>query len=411
MRRPGSARDAACTLYARHRAGEMLSPERGGGAAAVQAGFCDGLALSDARTAVTERPHGGGWLPQPEDRPLRRAAPLRAGEAWVCLDVLAEQGLLRSRAAAEDRCISALTERAREGRSGRRAGILIHLKEQKAGKLNADNQRRTIIDSMMHGRRSAMRPTADHGRDTERRIDYADGKHKNQLRKSGEPYIIHPLAVAEIVAEIGLDTDAIVGGAAARLSGGHRRELRRDLRRLFGETVAELVEGVTKLTRVQYSTTEEQQMENLRKMFMAMSKDIRVILIKIADRLHNMRTHAVPEPGQAASPSPWRPWRSTRRWRTASACRRSSGSWRTSRCSYLDPEGYQEIIDYLEANAGEQRRASWTRIQSQITERLADGGHPRHRSTAASSTSTPSTARCTPRTRPSTSSTTSMRSG
>ena len=123
----------------------------------------------------------------------------------------------------------------------------------------------------------------------QRAYAYADEKHKNQLRKSGEPYIIHPLAVAEIVAEIGLDTDAI---AAALLHDclEDTDASFEEISRLFGETVANLVEGVTKLTRVQYSTMEEQQMENLRKMFMAMSKDIRVILIKIADRLHNMRT-------------------------------------------------------------------------------------------------------------------------
>ena len=96
----------------------------------------------------------------------------------------------------------------------------------------------------------------------QRAYAYADEKHKNQLRKSGEPYIIHPLAVAEIVAEIGLDTDAI---AAALLHDclEDTDASFEEISRLFGETVANLVEGVTKLTRVQYSTMEEQQMENL----------------------------------------------------------------------------------------------------------------------------------------------------
>ena len=123
----------------------------------------------------------------------------------------------------------------------------------------------------------------------QRAYEYADEKHKNQLRKSGEPYIIHPLAVAEIVAEIGLDTDAITAALLHDCLEDTDASFE-EISRMFGETVANLVEGVTKLTRVQYSTMEEQQMENLRKMFMAMSKDIRVILIKIADRLHNMRT-------------------------------------------------------------------------------------------------------------------------
>ncbi len=136
----------------------------------------------------------------------------------------------------------------------------------------------------------------------ERAYRYADSKHKDQLRKSGEPYIIHPLAVAEIVAEIGLDSDAI---AAALLHDclEDTDASFEEISRLFGETIAELVEGVTKLTRVQYSTMEEQQMENLRKMFMAMSKDIRVILIKIADRLHNTRTLQYQTPAKQISKS------------------------------------------------------------------------------------------------------------
>ena len=136
----------------------------------------------------------------------------------------------------------------------------------------------------------------------QRAYAYADEKHKNQLRKSGEPYIIHPLAVAEIVAEIGLDTDAI---AAALLHDclEDTDASFEEISRLFGETVANLVEGVTKLTRVQYSTMEEQQMENLRKMFMAMSKDIRVILIKISDRLHNTRTLQYQTPAKQISKS------------------------------------------------------------------------------------------------------------
>ena len=120
-------------------------------------------------------------------------------------------------------------------------------------------------------------------------VEYADAKHKHQKRKDGSPYIIHPLAVAQIVAEIGLDQDAVLGAllhdCIEDTDASHE-----DIERLFGTTVAELVEGVTKLTRADFSSSEEAQMENLRKMFMAMSKDIRVVLIKISDRLHNMRT-------------------------------------------------------------------------------------------------------------------------
>ena len=120
-------------------------------------------------------------------------------------------------------------------------------------------------------------------------VEYANVKPKYQKRKDGSPYIIHPLAVAQIIAEIGLDMDAILAAllhdCIEDTDASHE-----EIERLFGTTVAELVEGVTKLTRADFSSSEEAQMENLRKMFMAMSKDIRVVLIKIADRLHNMRT-------------------------------------------------------------------------------------------------------------------------
>ncbi|MBO4684584.1 MAG: bifunctional (p)ppGpp synthetase/guanosine-3',5'-bis(diphosphate) 3'-pyrophosphohydrolase, partial [Desulfovibrio sp.] len=136
----------------------------------------------------------------------------------------------------------------------------------------------------------------------DRAVEYARKKHEGQTRKDGSPYIIHPLAVAEIVAEIGLDTDSILGAllhdCIEDTDSNHD-----EIAELFGETVADLVDGVTKLTRVEYSTLEEQQMENLRKMFMAMSKDIRVILIKIADRLHNMRTMAYQTPEKQRSKS------------------------------------------------------------------------------------------------------------
>ena len=99
---------------------------------------------------------------------------------------------------------------------------------------------------------------------------YAAEKHKNQLRKDGSPYVIHPLAVAEIVAEMGLDTDAIL---AALLHDciEDTDSTHDEIAKKFGKTVAELVEGVTKLTRVNFTSLEEEQMENLRKMFLAMS--------------------------------------------------------------------------------------------------------------------------------------------
>ncbi len=120
-------------------------------------------------------------------------------------------------------------------------------------------------------------------------FEYANEHHGSQLRKSGEPYIIHPIAVAEIVNELDLDRDSVI---AALLHDciEDTDSTHDEIARLFGPQVAELVEGVTKLTRMQYTSREDEQMENLRKMFMAMAKDVRVILIKLCDRLHNMRT-------------------------------------------------------------------------------------------------------------------------
>jgi guanosine-3',5'-bis(diphosphate) 3'-pyrophosphohydrolase len=120
--------------------------------------------------------------------------------------------------------------------------------------------------------------------------EFAARCHEGQKRKSGEPYIIHPLAVAQIVAEeLRLDSESIEG-ALMHDCIEDTKATHEEISKLFSPTVADLVEGVSKLTRIQYATKEDEQMENLRKMLIAMSKDIRVILIKISDRLHNMRT-------------------------------------------------------------------------------------------------------------------------
>ncbi|MBR6535051.1 MAG: bifunctional (p)ppGpp synthetase/guanosine-3',5'-bis(diphosphate) 3'-pyrophosphohydrolase, partial [Clostridia bacterium] len=124
-----------------------------------------------------------------------------------------------------------------------------------------------------------------------RAYEYADMLHEGQFRQSGEPYISHPIAVAKIAAGLGLDTDSI---CAALLHDtvedcSDKTDLTK-IKKMFGQPVADLVDGLTKLVDIPFVDKEEAHIENLRKMFLAMSKDIRVLFIKLCDRVHNMRT-------------------------------------------------------------------------------------------------------------------------
>ncbi len=120
-------------------------------------------------------------------------------------------------------------------------------------------------------------------------------EHKGQVRHSGEPYLVHPLEVADLLADMKLDVVAIAAGLLHDIVEDTQTPIER-IQELFGADVAHVVEGVTKLGAIPFSSSEERQAENFRKMLLAMVDDIRVILVKLADRLHNMRTlHHLPE--------------------------------------------------------------------------------------------------------------------
>ena len=148
------------------------------------------------------------------------------------------------------------------------------------------------------------------------------------MRRSGEPYITHPLAVAH---DRGRADQRRVTIAAALLHDvvEDTEVTLADLEREFAPEVATIVDGVTKLDRIQFDSKEAQQAATMRKMLVAMAKDLRVLIIKLADRLHNMRTLAAMPASRSRSASPARPSTSTPRWPTASACRTSSSSSRT----------------------------------------------------------------------------------
>ncbi len=202
--------------------------------------------------------------------------------------------------------------------------------------------------------------------------EFSQKHHAGQTRASGEPYLVHPLGVALVLAEMKMDPVAIAAGLLHD-SVEDTSVTIVDIRKEFGEQVAHIVEGVTKISQIDFATREEQQAENLRKMMLAMVDDIRVVLIKLADRLHNMRTleHLPPDRQQKIA-------KETLEIYGPIAHRLGMGKIRGELedlgFRYLDPIAYQQVHDAVEARRkkGEQFLARVEQTSARQTQR---GGH------------------------------------
>ncbi len=195
--------------------------------------------------------------------------------------------------------------------------------------------------------------------------DFCVRFHEGQMRASGEPYIIHPLEVAEVLAEMKLDATAIAAGLlhdAVEDTPVTSDEIAAE----FGEQVAHIVEGVTKIDKIQFANREDRQAENVRKMLLAMVSDVRVVLIKLADRLHNMRTleHLKPERQEAIA-------RETLDIYAPLAHRLGMGKVRGEledlAFRYTDPVSYQQVAEAVEA-----RRADGEQFMAHVEEMIAE---------------------------------------
>src|SRR6184192_1141402 len=201
--------------------------------------------------------------------------------------------------------------------------------------------------------------------------EFSQKHHAGQTRASGEPYLVHPLEVALVLSEMKMDPVAIVAGLLHD-SVEDTSVTIVDIRKEFGEEVAHIVEGVTKISAIDFASREEQQAENLRKMVLAMVDDIRVVLIKLADRLHNMRTlGALPADRQAQIA------KETLEIYAPIAHRLGMGKVRGEledlSFRYTDPEGYEDLMRSLETKRkrGEQ---FLEQIEGVIREKLKENG-------------------------------------
>ncbi len=206
--------------------------------------------------------------------------------------------------------------------------------------------------------------------------------HGNQLRKSGEPYIIHPLCVAIILAELELDIESIVAGILHDVVEDTIYSCE-DITNMFNEEVALLVDGVTKLEKIEYSSKEEMQAENYRKMFLAMAKDIRVLIIKISDRLHNMRTLKYMRPEKQKEKA-----QETLDIYAPLAHRLGISKIKTEledlSLRYLDPDAYYDLADKIKRKQSE-REAYVGKIVNELKEKCEENhieceiaGRPKH---------------------------------
>ncbi len=203
-----------------------------------------------------------------------------------------------------------------------------------------------------------------------RAYEYAAKMHDGQKRKSGEPYIIHPFAVAEIIAQLQLDTDSICAAFLHdTVEDCSDKTSVNNIRREFGDDVAEIVDGVTKLVNLPFETKEDESIENLRKMFLAMSKDLRVIFIKLADRLHNMRTLEFRSEGKQRTIA-----LETMHVYAPLAHRLGMQKIKTElenlALKYLDPIGYAEVQNEINSRFGE--HANFLQTAQQKVEKCLD---------------------------------------
>ena len=206
--------------------------------------------------------------------------------------------------------------------------------------------------------------------------------HRDQKRKSGEPYFIHPLAVANIICDMQLDIETVTGGLLHDVVEDTEYTYE-DIESIFNKEIADLVDGVTKLGKIKYRSKEETQSENLRKMFLAMAKDIRVILIKLADRLHNMRTLNYMDPEKAK-------YKATETLEIYGGIAHRLGiskiKWELEDLAlrYIDHDGYYELVEKVSMKRS-QREENITRIVTCLQEKFAEMeiacdvyGRPKH---------------------------------